>query len=89
MTKKLQAVIVTGPHLHDILGRKAAIVEGFKYSKAMKESGLIWNAENIAAYIRKPKAFLPGNRMAFPGLKKEEQIANLLAFLARRQIENE
>ena len=79
----------TGPHLLDILGREAALVDGFKYSKAMKNSGLVWNADNIAAYLRKPKAFLPGNRMAFPGLKKEEQIANLLAFLAQRQIENE
>jgi cytochrome c len=73
-----------GPHLGDIMGRKAGAVEGFKYSDAMKkkgEEGLVWNEETIAAYIKDPKGYIPGNKMAFVGLKKDEEVANLIAYL--------
>jgi cytochrome c len=70
-----------GPYLHGVIGRPAGTAEGFKYSDAMKNSGIVWNEETIAEYIADPKAFVPGNRMAFPGLKKEEDIKNLIAYL--------
>ncbi len=73
-----------GPHLVGIVGRKAAAVEGFKYSKALKkaaEEGLVWNEENLAAYLKSPKKFLPGNRMAFAGLRKEDQIRDVIAYM--------
>ena len=73
-----------GPNLWGVFGRKAGTVEGFNYSPAMKESGIVWDEETIAEYVADPKAYVPGNRMAFPGLKKEEDIANLLAYLERR-----
>jgi cytochrome c len=73
-----------GPYLKGVVGRKAAAVEKFKYSKAMKkkaEEGLVWTEENIAKYLKAPKKFIPGNKMAFAGLKKDEDIANVIAYL--------
>ena len=70
-----------GPSLHGIIGRTAGAVEGFKYSGAMKDSGVVWTVENIDAYLANPKSFMPGNKMVFPGLKKEQQRADVIAFL--------
>jgi cytochrome c len=70
-----------GPHLVGIFGRKAGTVEGFKYSDAMKNSNVVWNEETISAYVKEPKGYIPDNRMVFPGLKKEEDVANLIAYL--------
>lgn len=69
-----------GPHLVGIFGRPAGSVEDFRYSDAMKESGVTWNEETIAAYLADPRGYIKGNRMAFAGLK-EEEIADLLAYL--------
>jgi cytochrome c len=70
-----------GPHLVGIFGRPAGSVEGFKYSDAMKESGVTWDEATIAEYIADPRGYIKGNRMAFVGLKDEEDIANLIAYL--------
>ena len=70
-----------GPHLVGIFGRTAGAVEGFKYSDAMMESGITWDEESIAAYLADPKGYIKGNKMAFPGLKKEEQIADVIAYI--------
>jgi cytochrome c len=70
-----------GPHLVGIFGRPAGSVEDFKYSEAMKGSGITWNEETIAAYVADPRGYIKGNRMAFAGLKEEEEIADLLAYL--------
>ena len=70
-----------GPSLYNIVGATAGKVEGFKYSKAMAESGLIWDEANLRAFVTKPKELVPGNRMAFAGLKKEKQIDDLIAYL--------
>ena len=73
-----------GPYLKGVVGRKAAAVESFKYSKAMKAKaaeGLVWNEENLDKYLEKPKKFIPGNKMAFAGLKKAEDRANVIAYL--------
>jgi len=70
-----------GPSLHGIIGRTAASVEGFKYSDAMKSSGVVWTDEKLDAYLTKPKAFMPGNKMVFVGLKKEKQRADVIAYL--------
>lgn len=75
-----------GPHLVGIIGRKAGTVDGFKYSDGMKsagENGLVWTEETIAQYMKDPKDFVPGNRMAFVGLKKDEEIQDLIAFLKK------
>lgn len=70
-----------GPHLEGIVGRKAAAVEGFKYSDAMAGSDISWTVENLDAYLASPKKFMPGGKMAFPGLRKEDQRADVIAFL--------
>lgn len=72
----------TGPHLVGIIGRPAASVASFKkYSKAMKNSGLVWDVETLDAYLTNPKKYLKGTKMAFAGLKKEADRANLIAWL--------
>lgn len=70
-----------GPNLIGIIGRPAGSVEGFAYSDALKNSGITWNAETIAAYVADPKAYVPGNKMVFAGIKKSDDIEDLLAFL--------
>jgi len=70
-----------GPDLARLFGRPAASVEGYKYSKAMKASGITWTEENLAEFLKKPKAFVPKTKMSFGGLKKEKQIEDLLAYL--------
>ena len=75
-----------GPHLVGVVGRKAGGLESFlgKYSEAMTAAGaggLVWDETNLAAYIKDPKGFIPGNRMAFAGLKADADIANLIAWL--------
>lgn len=73
-----------GPHLVGIIDRAAASIEGYKYSKAMKAKGaegLMWTAENLDTYLTKPKDFVPKGKMAFPGLKKPEDRANIIAYI--------
>ncbi len=73
-----------GAHLVGIVGRKAGSVEGFKYSEAMiakGTEGFVWDEANLALYLKDPKGFIPGNKMAFAGLKKDDEIANVIAYL--------
>ena len=73
-----------GPQLNGVVGRKAGGLEDFKYSSAMTEAGeggLTWNDETLAAYLADPRGFVKGNRMAFAGIKKEEDLANVIAYL--------
>jgi cytochrome c len=73
-----------GPSLKGIVGRKAASVEGYKYSNAMlakAAEGVVWDEATLAAYLPDPKSFAPGTKMVFPGLKNPEDVANLIAFL--------
>ncbi|MFK7866612.1 MAG: cytochrome c family protein [Alphaproteobacteria bacterium] len=70
-----------GPHLQGIFGRTAGAVDGFKYSAAMKDSGIVWDETTIAAYMKDPKGYIKGNRMAFNGLRKDADIENLIAYL--------
>ena len=72
----------TGPHLVNSMGRAAGSADGFKkYSDAMKSSGIVWNEETLDGYLEKPKAYVKGTRMAFAGLRKEEDRANVIAYL--------
>ena len=70
-----------GPNLHGMFGSAAGAKEGFRYSDAVLESGIIWSAENLEEWLVKPKDFLPGNKMAFAGVRKEEDRKALIAFL--------
>ena len=72
----------TGPSLYGVVGRAAGSIEGYKYSKAMAGSGLVWDAETLDAYLTNPKKYLKGTKMAFAGLKKEKDRADVIAYLA-------
>lgn len=70
-----------GPSLHGVFGRTSGTLEGFKFSKAMKAAAIVWDETTIAEYLASPKKYIPKNRMAFPGLKKEKDRADLIAYL--------
>ena len=70
-----------GPSLHGVIGRSAGAVDGYKYSKAMKGSDVTWDEANLAKYLEKPKDFMPGTKMAFPGLKKQKDRDNVIAYI--------
>lgn len=71
----------SGPNLFGIVGREAAKVEGYKYSKAMKNSGVVWDQANLDAFLKKPKKFMKKTKMSFAGLKKEKDRKNVIAYL--------
>jgi cytochrome c len=70
-----------GPGLHGVFGRKAGASDDFAYSEAMKQSGVVWDDDTLAKYLHNPRQFMPGNRMAFPGITDDKEIADLLAYL--------
>ena len=70
-----------GPELNGVVGRKAGTVPGYNYSDANKNSGLVWDEETLKAYLKNPREKLPGTKMVFPGLKSDEDIANVIAYL--------
>ncbi len=69
-----------GPNLFGILGSSAASVKGYKYSKAMASSGIIWDEVSFTEFLTRPKKFLKGTKMSYFGLKKAAQRADLLAY---------
>jgi cytochrome c len=71
-----------GPILNGLDGRKSGTVEGYSYSDANKNSGIIWNKDQFLDYIKDPKAKIPGTKMVFAGIKKENEAADLWAFIA-------
>ncbi|WP_024573747.1 MULTISPECIES: cytochrome c family protein [unclassified Afipia] len=70
-----------GPELNGLFGRKSGSVAGYNYSDANKNSGITWDEAVFAEYIKDPKAKIPGTKMAFAGIKKEDEIKDLTAFL--------
>jgi cytochrome c len=73
-----------GPTLMGIMGKTAGTHEGFRYSKAMieaGENGLVWDEETLGDYLKDPRGMVKGTKMAFPGLKKDEEIADVIAYL--------
>ena len=72
-----------GPSLAGIAGRRAATIEGFRYSPAMRRATLDWTAQNLDAFIADPQKLMPGNRMPYSGLAQERDRAELVAWLMR------
>jgi cytochrome c len=72
-----------GPKLNGVVGRAAAGIEGYKYSDAMKSSGLTWDEATLGAYIQNPKQIVPGGKMAYPGLKDATKVEDVIAYLGQ------
>jgi len=70
-----------GPVLNGLFGRKAGSVEGYTYSPANKNSGLTWDEATFREYIQNPRAKIPGTKMIYAGLKDEQRITDLVAYL--------
>lgn len=70
-----------GPSLYGMFGRKAGAVENYAYSNAMKSSDVVWDDDTMDAYIANPRQFIPGTKMAFPGIRNEQERADLIAYL--------
>jgi cytochrome c len=70
-----------GPELNGLDGRKSGNAEGFNYTEANKNSGLTWNESVFKEYIKDPRAKIPGTKMVFAGIKSEEEVNNLWAYL--------
>lgn len=72
----------TGPSLYGIVGRAKAAVADFNYSGALAGMGGNWTEDDLNAFLTKPSAYVSGTTMAFAGLRKEEDRANIIAYLA-------
>ncbi|MBM3573978.1 MAG: cytochrome c family protein [Alphaproteobacteria bacterium] len=70
-----------GPNLHDIVGADKAKKAGFAYSASLTKLGGKWSYEDLSAFLLKPSAFAPGTKMSFAGLSKDEERANMIAYL--------
>jgi cytochrome c len=70
-----------GPSLHGIFSRKAGELTDFRYSPAMKRSGVAWTAETLDKYIADPQGFIPANRMPYAGMSNANDRADLIAYL--------
>ena len=73
-----------GPSLYNFLDRKAGLVEGYKYSKAMKNSGVVWDEESLDKFLTKPRKFIPKTKMAFRGIKNKSLRDDLISFLKHK-----
>jgi len=72
---------IVGPELNGVVGRPSGSVEGFAYSEGMKNAHLTWSPDQLSEYLKNPKQKVPGNKMAFAGLPKPEDVANVIAYL--------
>lgn len=70
-----------GPKMNGLLGRQAGTVEGYSYSPANKNSGILWDELTFRDYIKAPQVKIPSTKMVFPGLKSDQEIDDILAFL--------
>ncbi len=71
----------TGPELNGVVGRAAGSVPGYNYSQANKTSGIVWSEAELTRYLHDPRGVVPGTRMTFAGLKKDADVANVIAYL--------
>lgn len=70
-----------GPELNGLIGRHSGSVEGYTYSPANKNSGITWDEATFREYIKDPKAKIPGTKMIFAGVKDEQKVNDLVAYL--------
>ena len=74
-----------GPNLFGVYGRAAGSDDGFAYSEAMRNAGIVWTDNNLDAFLENPQGFMRGNRMAFAGERNAEKRAAIIAYLKTLQ----
>jgi len=72
-----------GPDLHGVFGRKAGEAGDFRFSPALKRSGIVWSEQTIDTFIADPQGVVPGNRMPFAGIPEASARADLIAYLVK------
>jgi len=77
--------ILAAPSLAGLIGRTAGAEPAFRYSPAMKSSGIVWDAEGVATFIESPRKVVPGTYMAYPGERDPEKRAAIVAYLSSLQ----
>jgi cytochrome c len=70
-----------GPSLKGVFGRKSAALDDFRYSNAMKRANLVWDEDNLRAYIKDPQGKVKGNRMPFGGMSDAKDVDDVVAYL--------
>jgi len=75
------AVNAVAPVLNGVVGRPAGSYPGYNYSEANKASGITWDEATLKEYLKNPRAKVPGTKMIFPGLAKQEDIDNVIVYL--------
>jgi cytochrome c len=70
-----------GPELNGLDGRHSGSAPGYNYSDANKNSGIVWNEATFKEYIKDPRAKIPGTKMIFPGIKNEQQVDDVWAYI--------
>jgi cytochrome c len=70
-----------GPRLAGVVGRTSGTVDGFRYSRAMKNAKIVWDAASLDAYLAEPQKVIPGNLMPFSGIADPQQRADVIAYL--------
>jgi len=70
-----------GPSLFGLIGRRSGSAPGFNYSDAMKSAGIVWDEQTLDKYLADPKAFVPGNKMPYLGVKKAETRHDIISYL--------
>jgi len=77
---------LVGPSLFSVVGRPAASLMDFSYSSAMKSSGIVWTTDQLQAYLKAPRRYVPGVKMMFPGLADKQERENVVSFLGTLRI---
>jgi cytochrome c2 len=70
-----------GPDLHGVLGRRAGALENFRYSPAIKRSGITWTAQTLEGFIADPQKVVPANRMPYSGMPEARDRADLILYM--------
>ena len=76
-----------GPVLNGVVGRAAGKYPAYRYSSAMRKSGVTWDEATLGTYLRAPDKLVPGTKMAFPGIANDQDLANLIAYLKQQKAE--
>ncbi|KAI6181054.1 Cytochrome c type-1 [Aphelenchoides besseyi] len=77
----------TGPTLNGVLGQKSGAITGFDYSVANTNMNVTWTQKNLSEYLKDPKFFIPGTKMDFDGIEKEQERADVITYIAEQMIQ--